>query len=719
MIIAKYSRFGLAVCFSILFYIPVFSQQSREELTADFKYAPKWWQSTIGLPDDHLKTLVGKEGNFFYDFVHRRNPRPGPFRLFKTEIGLAFDSSSQWVEQKNADPKVPVLLTKHVVNDLEISQTAFTVAPPFFSEDGGPRNDLNLITYKNNGSSVVSVAPVVEIKTSDSLVFDRKRNLAFIGDHLVVAFTPEISSVSMRDTLVSPKESVMINAKILRVTFPSKDLQPSETWQAAFGVNFGKDAVYLPNNISQVCRLQEKAVEYWLNLDFPYDKINVPDSVVQALLTSSTRNIFQAREIKNGLPSFQVGPTVYRGLWIVDGSFLLEAMTFLGRIPEVRKGIEFMMGYQNEDGSFEKIRKHWKETGIVLWAVSRHARLTGDKDWLNSYWPKVEKAFAYIDTMRQITRRDPAALNYDLIPDGYSDGGLAEHTAEYTNIYWTMAGMKAAVEAAEWLGKSDTAREWKEKYESFCDRFRKAAKRDMKVDGFGNAYLPIIMTNNDHILPQKAQWAFLHAVFPGKVFSGNEKLVKGNLDMLGAVEQEGLVYNTGWHSNGVWNYFASFHGHALLWTGQGSKTAEKLYAMANHASPTLVWREEQEVKKFAYEPVGDMPHNWASAEFIRLVRHMIALERDDQLHLFEGLPKEWTRPGMRTSLDEVYTEFGVLTVKLSVSANGKNAEVFVDLKKHGGATLNDIVMHTDGITGKTKEIRLKPAFPITYTMEIK
>ena len=40
-----------------------------------------------------------------------------------------------------------------------------------------------------------------------------------------------------------------------------------------------------------------------------------------------------------------------------------------------------------------------------------------------------------------------------------------------------------------------------------------------------------------------------------------------------------------------------------------------------------------------------MPHNWASGEFIRMVRHMLILERGGELHLLEALPKAWTKPG--------------------------------------------------------------------------
>ena len=87
---------------------------------------------------------------------------------------------------------------------------------------------------------------------------------------------------------------------------------------------------------------------------------------MQALVDSGIRNIYQAREIKQGLPAFQVGPTCYRGLWVVDGSFLLEAMTYLGRGDETRNGVKYLMSFQHDDGSFMLLDAHWKETGIAL-----------------------------------------------------------------------------------------------------------------------------------------------------------------------------------------------------------------------------------------------------------------------------------------------------------------------------------------------------------------
>ena len=97
-----------------------------------------------------------------------------------------------------------------------------------------------------------------------------------------------------------------------------------------------------PHRNAQRRRPRDEAEKYWEHLDLPYGRIEVPDAGVQALLDSSIRNIYQAREIKKGLPAFQVGPTCYRGLWVVDGSFSMESIAYLGRTEEARNGIQYL-----------------------------------------------------------------------------------------------------------------------------------------------------------------------------------------------------------------------------------------------------------------------------------------------------------------------------------------------------------------------------------------
>jgi hypothetical protein len=145
--------------------------------------------------------------------------------------------------------------------------------------------------------------------------------------------------------------------------------------------------------------------------------------------------------------------------------------------------------------------------------------------------------------------------------------------------------------------------------------------------------------------------------------------------MLQAVEEQGLVRDTGWLKNGIWNYFASFYAHAWLWLGEGQKAARTLYAFGNHASPLLCWREEQMPVGKGDAAVGDMPHNWASAEFIRLVRHALALERGRELHLFEAVPAKWIQPGACLRMKDVYTEFGPMSLEFRVSKDGGAGEL--------------------------------------------
>ncbi|HNQ88908.1 MAG TPA: hypothetical protein PKM73_09865 [Verrucomicrobiota bacterium] len=88
--------------------------------------------------------------------------------------------------------------------------------------------------------------------------------------------------------------------------------------------------------------------------------------------------------------------------------------------------------------------------------------------------------------------------------------------------------------------------------------FRKAAELDLAVDPHGNRYLPILMgPEGRQQLPQRGQWAFLHAVYPGQLFARDDPLVQGNLAMLEATERQGMVTEL----NGIATPFGPLHLH--------------------------------------------------------------------------------------------------------------------------------------------------------------
>jgi len=644
----------------------------------DFRYAPSWWQTAICLPDDSLKTVVGKEGYLLYDFSGK-----GSYHGFDTAVEAGIDGSV-WEGQSLISPRIPIVRTRKKLNNIDIEEDAFSVGRKMGSYD---RCDILIVHFRNSGSSDEVCAPFVILKSNAEVTVQKDNQKALIGSKFTISFTESFDNAEQTEGGII-------------VRFPPVSLASGEHHLLAVRISEKDNSMSDGFTMVDAQMLRAEAEKYWRNaVGIPYGSMQVPDSKIQALLDSSIRNIYQAREIKNNLPVFQVGPTVYRGFWVVDGAFILEALSFVGRQKDARHGITHMLRQQNEDGGFLLLPMHWKETGVALWAVERHARLTGDKVWLKSVWPRVEDAVAFIAALRKKTLEMPDAPNAGLVPSGFSDGGLGGVYPEYTNVYWSLIGLKSAINSARWIGKKEQADAWQKEFDDMMRCFKKAAERDLRSDVLGNRYLPVRMKDDANTAPQKGQYAFLHAVYPGRLFSETEPFVKGNIAVLRAAEKEGLPAGVGWLSDGLWNYFASFYAHALLWLGEGQKSADLLYSFANHASPLYCWREEQMPLDSGYQVIGDMPHNWASAEFIRLVRHLLVLERGSELHLFDGMPAAWIKPGAVIRLDRVATDFGPVSLSLTVSSDGSHA--VLRLTPPERVRPSKIVLHLDGWSGSS------------------
>ena len=578
-------------------------------------------------------------------------------------------------------------------------------ADAFFAGDSLPaRRVVVLVTLRNSTTAEARRRPELRILSGEPVRSDQ-------AEPVLVGSGTRIQASEPGAVLASAAGTQWL------IRLPEMTLRPGESRQVAWTIDRNSTRPLVALTVDQARQARDAARQWWEHADLPFETIQVPDPDIQGMLEACVRNIWQAREIKQGLPAFHVGPTVYRGLWVVDGSFLLEAAAILGRGQDARAGVEYLLSHQKLDGSFEILPHFWKENGIVLWAATRHALLTQDPAWLRAHWPRLRAVVRAIETLRARASTDPKALEFGLLPPGEIDGGISNSTKpEYSNTYWCLAGLKSAIAAARWLGESDDAAAWQKEYDDFLAAYLKAAARDTRHDASGNRYVPTMMGNIDHHVPQRGQWAFCHAVYPGAVFAPGDPLATGQLAMLRATKAQGqgLVYDTGWMREGIWTYFASFYGHAVLWNGQGREAAQVLYDFARHASPPRVWREEQKPVGKGNDEVGDMPHNWASAEFIRLCTHLIELDRGGELHLFEGFPHEWAAPGMVTRLNGVLTPFGPLHLELRVAADGKSARLMMSKLK--GPRPDKIVVHLSGLTGREQTVDLPTDHDIDQTL---
>jgi hypothetical protein len=441
----------------------------------------------------------------------------------------------------------------------------------------------------------------------------------------------------------------------------------------------------VPENVTRVPDLAEaraEAAQYWRSRPLPWDQIHLPDPAMQAFLETSIRTVYQLREPVEGVPQFQPGATVYRGLWAAHLPRVGRAVSTLGDTAAARRSLERLLHHQKAEGQIVVLTPPTllKETGTALKALYHQARLAGDKAWLARQWPHLEQAVQWIRAARNQAPDDPTAPNYGLMPAALSDGGVGGIVPEYTTVHWSLIGLRSAVDAARWLGKTEQALEWQAEYADFWAAYRRGVARDLRRDEHGNWFLPIRMNfDPDKHLSQRSQINVCHMIYPGRLYEKDDWLVDGTLGMLRDAESaHGLPVSVGWLDGGVWAEVGFTCAQAHLWNGDVQNTLDLYYAAANHAAPTRGWVEEQMPGGPSNRIGGDVPHGNASAEFINLTRTLLAMEQDDRLALLAGLPPSWVAPGATLRVEDVRTTFGSVSLSLSVSDDGDHATLSID-----------------------------------------
>ena len=646
-------------------------RQPAFDTTVDFRFSPQDFQSTICFPDDPAKTVVGKWGDLRYDFPPIDDIFPG-FGQFGTivEFTLAGGRKDVWVEQKMEAPGIPIL---HTI----INRPSATVELVCFASrrehEGRVDNVLMEIRARNQD---VPAAPLVRIR-------------------------------SCRDYRLKPKNGIV--TEVLRapderpwmIAIPLDSQAHDHDWYLEeggyclalehgtatrnrplryfFRIPQPDSAVVAGASVDPEQLLAE--VRAWWRQWRPFRgsvQWSLP-SVTGDFLTACARNIQQAREQKDGRLVFQVGPTVYRGLWIVDGNFLLEAARYLGFDEEADQGLLAEWKLQVPSGQIiaSAGHEHWKDTAIPMFTVVRACELKQDWDLLRKLAPNIGHAIEFLIRLRDETRKGGSPNgSYGLLAPGMPDGGVGDSPNEFTNTLWALAGLRAVARANQQLHlpELDRAAGF---YTELRSAFDAAARAQMIHDPRGFAYLPMVLREDpqmqqdawDRPRPQSAQWALSHAIFPGQVFAQNDPVVAGHIALMQACTQEDIPAETGWlRHEGVWNYNAAFVAEVYLWAGLPALAHRTFIGFLNHASPLHAWREEQPLQHALLGcDWGDMPHNWASAECIRYLRHMLVLEDDRKLRLFAGLVPEDLRERAPFSLLASPTRFGRVSLEAEPS----------------------------------------------------
>jgi hypothetical protein len=633
----------------------------------DFRYAPHHSQSTICFPNDPRKTIVGQAGDLRYGFT--RSLAAG-MENFSTvvEFSLAGFQDDKILRQWIESPGVPIV---HTLIDRPSANLELTAFASHHADEGRVDNVILSIKSKKNG---IAVMPKLHIRTCERLELE-----SYTTPTATVRAASNESPLLVAGQRKSDLGSCMLWEEEGFTLYLTRG-EATEEMEALYYVRLPQEnqpASMLLRLLPDTELLLAEARDFW-NKWKPFGTTDwsYPGRHGE-FLTACARNIQQAREVKNGQLVFQVGPTQYRGLWIVDGNFLLEAARYLGYDHAADEGLRSEWSKQAATGQViaESGGEHWKDTAIAMFTLVRQCELKQDWAFFRDLEPNVLRALDFLISSRDRARSGPSTNGrYGLLAPGFADGGIGGVRSEFTNTVWTLAALRAVADAAEQqkmpsLAKAGTF------FQELYAAFQQMTKSEMVRHPSGFNYLPMIARDDPSFSdpdpwkrprPQTAQWALSHAIYPGDVFAKDDPIVRGHIALLQSCTEEDVPIETGWlWHDSLWTYNASFAAHVYLWAGLGDWAHRTFAGFLNHASPLYCWREEQPLQRALIgQDWGDMPHNWASAECVRYLRHMFALEDGKSLRLLNGVTPAELTPSARYTLKDSPTRFGKIGLEL-------------------------------------------------------
>jgi hypothetical protein len=361
-------------------------------------------------------------------------------------------------------------------------------------------------------------------------------------------------------------------------------------------------------------------------------------------------------------PRIQPGPRAYRRSWIRDGALTAATLAELGFADEARAFLRWYAPHQHADGrvpcavgprGVDAAVEH-DSHGQLAWAIVEVFRLTGDRVFLRELWPHVARAAEAIARLRE-----PES---GLLPASISHEGYASQPVHsFWDDFFALAGLAAAADGAASLGDGDSAARFAGVRDALATSVRASLASTMKVHGLD-------------VLPGSAELGDFDPTSSAIAFDpcGARALLPP-----GAAER---TFERWWEERAARPASASYSPYemrnatALLQLGWKERALALLADAITDQRPPG-WRQWPEVahgERRAPRFLGDLPHGWVAAGFLRSVRRLFAYERpgDGALVLAAGVPEAWlAAPGVR--LRGLPTHFGPLDLALVASGDGE------------------------------------------------
>ena len=429
--------------------------------------------------------------------------------------------------------------------------------------------------------------------------------------------------------------------------------------------------------IENVAEESNKTTEFW-KIKTGHIKFRLPESANRIINTyrSNLAYILINRD-KTGI---QPGSRSYERSWIRDGALTSSALLKSGIVGEVKDFIDWYTAHQFENGKVpcvvdsrgpDPVPEN-DSHGEMIYLIREYFNFTGDTTFLRSKNKNVLKAVDFIESLIAVQStdhyrngNDSVRACYGLVTESIShEGYSAKPMHSYWDDFFTMKGLKDAVEIQKILGEKES-----------CKRIEKV--RDTFKTNLYNS-LQLAMKN------RKISY------IPGCAELGDFDATSTTIALTPCNELDNLpkpqVYNT---FDKYYDFFRNRRDGKSDWVNytpyenrligsfilldQPERAHELIEFFLNDQRPQG-WNQWAEVVWKDYRTplyIGDMPHTWVGSDFINAIRALFVYENeyDQCLVLASALYQDWIDSPEGMSVENLPTYYGEVSYSIKKENN--------------------------------------------------
>ena len=409
--------------------------------------------------------------------------------------------------------------------------------------------------------------------------------------------------------------------------------------------------------------LQEQAAAEWRKrLDAVRISLPAQAKPLVETLHAALAHILMSRDG----PELRPGTRSYARSWIRDGAMMNDALLRLGRGDVAADYVRWYAPHQFADGKVpccvdargsDPVPENDSQ-GELIHAVAQLYRYGHDRTLLESLWPRVSAAVAYMDKLRASERTEANRANnpafFGMMPASIShEGYSAKPMHSYWDDFWSLRGYDDALAIARWLGRD-------------ADAARIAASRDQFRADLDASIRSTIAQHRIDYLPGSAELGDFDptsstiALAPGDAQSWlPPELVRNTFERYWNESVQRRDGQRAWKDYTPYELRTVGSFVRLGWRERANAMLD--FFLAGQQPPG--WRQWGEVVSATPRKpffLGDLPHAWVESDYIRSLLDMLAYERDGgrALVLAAGVPADWLDEGI--AVDGLRTPQGEL-----------------------------------------------------------